>query len=132
DAYNRLTRLMTFLPPSWLRQPATVEFLSQVSYAMTQVTDRFSGTGIAIRLVITGHHQGQAATYLATATHPDTAEAVGYGTGSIAQLLLARQLSLPGVWPVEQVLPTSLFEKTLAERGSVVNGNVHLAQHSPH
>lgn len=129
DAYNRLTGLMTLLPPSWLRQPATVEFLSQVSYAMTQVTDRFSGTGIAIRLAITGHHQGQAITYLATATHPDTAEAAGYGTGSVAQLLLAGQLALPGVWPVEQVLPTSLFEKTLAERGLVINGKIHPSSH---
>lgn len=117
DIYNRLTGLMTQLPPSWLKQPAIVEFLSQVSYTMTQVSDRFSGTGIAMRLDIEGQHQGQTATYLATATHPDTAEAAGYGTGSIAQLILAGQLSRPGVWPVEQSLPTPLFEKTLAERG---------------
>ena len=117
DGYNRLTHAMTLLPGSWLKQPAVVEFLSQVSYAMTQVTDRFSGTGIAIRLVIKGQHQNQAATYQATATHPDTAEAAGYGTGSIAQLILAGKISLPGVWPVEQALPTPLFEKTLAERG---------------
>ena len=117
DIYNRLTGLMTRLPPSWLKQPATVEFLSQVSYAMTQVTDRFSGTGIAMRLAIEGQHQEKSVTYLATATHPDTAVAAGYGTGSIAQLILSGQLSLPGVWPVEQALPTPLFEKTLATRG---------------
>lgn len=116
DIYNRLTGLMTLLPPSWLKQQTTVEFLSQVSYAMTQVTDRFSGTGIAIRLAITGKYQGQSATYLATATHPDTATTAGYGTGSIAQLILSKQLAQPGVWPVEQVLPTPLFEKTLAAR----------------
>lgn len=126
DIYNRLTGLMTLLPPSWLQQPAIIEGLSQVSYAMTQVTDRFSGTGIAIRLAIQGQHQGQSATYLATATHPDTAVAAGYGTGSIAQLVLSRQLSLPGIWPVERALPTPLFEKTLAERGLGVNSTTCL------
>lgn len=125
DAYNRLTGLMTLLPSSWLQQPATVEFLSQVSYAMTQVTDRFSGTGIAMRLAIQGYHQEQAATYLATATHPDTAEAAGYGTGSVAQWLLAGQITRPGVWPVEQALPTTLFEKTLAERKLTIHGAIH-------
>ncbi|MBE9068706.1 saccharopine dehydrogenase NADP-binding domain-containing protein [Leptolyngbya cf. ectocarpi LEGE 11479] len=116
DIYNHLTSWMTLLPAGWLKTSAAIEFLSQVSYAMTQVTDRFSGTGIAMRLAIQGQHQGQSATYLATLTHPDTAEAAGYGTGSIAQLLLSGQLSLPGVWPVEQALPTSLFEQTLAAR----------------
>lgn len=124
DAYNRLTGLMTLLPPGWLQQSAVVEFLSQVSYAMTQVTDRFSGTGIALRLTLQGQHQGQPATYLATATHPDTAEAAGFGTGSVAQLVLAGQLSKPGVWPVEQVLPTELFEKTLAKRGLIIHQTI--------
>ncbi|MEA5463186.1 saccharopine dehydrogenase NADP-binding domain-containing protein [Leptothoe sp. PORK10 BA2] len=125
DAYNHLTGLMTFLPSSWLQQPTTIEFLSQVSYAMTQVTDRFSGTGIAMRLAIQGYHQDQAVTYLATATHPDTAEAAGYGTGSVAQLLLTGQITQPGVRPVEQVLPTTLFEKTLAERGLTIERAIH-------
>ncbi|MEO0867168.1 MAG: saccharopine dehydrogenase NADP-binding domain-containing protein [Cyanobacteria bacterium J06642_11] len=116
DFYNRLTGLMTRLPPSWLKHPAMVEFLSQVSHAMTQVTDRVSGTGIAMRLAITGEFAGKETTYLATATHPDTAAAAGYGTGSIAELMLNHQLSRPGVWPVEQVLPTPLFEETLAAR----------------
>lgn len=120
DVYNWLTGLMTLLPPGWLASPVVTEFLSQVSYAMTQVTDRFSGTGIAMRLAINGQRQGKPATYLATVTHPNTAEAAGYGTGSIAQLVLSGQLSLPGVWPVEQALPTVLFEKTLAERGLVI------------
>ncbi len=117
DVYNRLTKLMTLLPSPWLKQQTIVEFLAQISYAMTQVTNHFSSTGIAMRLAITGKHQGQSATYLATATHPDTAAAAGYGTGSIAQLVLSGQLSLPGVWPVEQALPTPLFEKMLTVRG---------------
>ena len=121
DFYNRLTGLMTRLPAGWLQSPVVIESLSQISYAMTQVTDRFSGTGIAMRLAIDGQHHGQAATYLATATYPDTAAAAGYGTGSVAQLVLSGQLSRPGVWPVEQALPTSLFEKTLAARGLMIN-----------
>ncbi|MEM6252737.1 MAG: saccharopine dehydrogenase NADP-binding domain-containing protein [Cyanobacteria bacterium P01_D01_bin.156] len=116
DGYNRLTGLMTHLPPSWLKNSTVVEFLSQVSYAMTQVSDRFSGTGIAMRLAIQGHRHGVPATYLATATHPDTAATAGYGTGSVAQLILDGRLVQPGVWPVEQALSTSLFEETLAER----------------
>ncbi|MDV3349096.1 saccharopine dehydrogenase NADP-binding domain-containing protein [Leptothoe sp. LEGE 181152] len=120
DIYNHLTSLMTLMPSTWLKQPAITEFLSQVSYAMTQVTDRFSGTGIAMRLALRGQSHGQAATYLATTTHPDTAAAAGYGTGSVAQLILSGQLSLPGVWPVERALPTSLFKETLAERGVTV------------
>ena len=126
DIYNRLMHLMMAMPPSWLKRPAMVEFLSQVSYAMTQVTDRFSGTGIAMRLAIQGQLHGKAATYLATATHSDTAEAAGYGTGRIAQLVLSGELSCPGVWPVERALPTVLFEKALAERGLVVDSRVCL------
>ena len=125
DIYNRLTHSMTLLPPSWLQQSTTIEFLSQVSYAMTQVTDRFSGTGITTRLAIQGQYQGQAATYLAHTTHPDTAEAAGYGAGSIAQLILSGQLSSPGVRLVESALPTPLFQKTLAMRGSTVDSTIH-------
>ena len=124
DLYNRLTGLMTLLPPAWLKR--SVEFLSQVSYAMTQVTDRFSGTGIAIRLEIKGQHQGQPATYLAMGTHSDTAEAAGYGTGSVAQLLLSGQLTKPGIWSVEQALPTGLFEQTLAERELTINRSINI------
>ena len=120
DVYNRLTGLMTLLPHGWLQRPAVVEFLSQVSYAMTQVTDRFSGTGIAMRLALQGYQQERPVTYLATATHADTAEAAGFGTGGVAELVLAGQLEKPGVWPVEQVLSTELFEETLAERGLTI------------
>ncbi|NEP62017.1 MAG: NAD-dependent epimerase/dehydratase family protein [Symploca sp. SIO2G7] len=119
DIYNRLTGLMTLLPPDWLQR--SIEFLSQVSYAMTQITDRFSGVGIAMRLTIQGQQQGQPVTYLAMVTHTDTAEAAGYGTGSVAQLVLSGQLVKPGVWPVEQALPTPLFEQTLAERGLTIS-----------
>lgn len=124
DIYNRLTGLITLVPSSWLRKNTVVEFLSHVSYVMTQVTDRFSGTGIAMRLTIQGDYQEQPTTYQATITHSDTAEAAGYGTGSVAQMILSNQLSLPGVWPIEKALPTPLFERTLAERGLKINSTL--------
>ncbi|MEO1400843.1 MAG: saccharopine dehydrogenase NADP-binding domain-containing protein [Cyanobacteria bacterium J06635_1] len=117
DYYNRLTGLMTKLPPGWLKQPIVVEALSKISYAMTQITDRFSGTGIAMRFAIAGIKDGAPKTYLVTATHPDTAQVAGHGTGSLAQLILSGQVHKPGIWPVEQCLSTSLFEQTMAQRG---------------
>ncbi|MEM8810013.1 MAG: saccharopine dehydrogenase, partial [Cyanobacteria bacterium P01_G01_bin.38] len=117
DYYNRLTGLMTKLPPGWLRQPIVIEALSKISYGMTQITDRFSGTGIAMRFAIAGIQDGKLQTYRVTATHPDTAQVAGYGTGSLAQLILSEQVHKPGVWPVEQCLATSLFEHAMAQRG---------------
>jgi saccharopine dehydrogenase-like NADP-dependent oxidoreductase len=53
--------------------------------------------------------------------HENTAIASGCGTGSIAQLLLEGKLKKPGVWPVEQALPTNLFEETMQSRGIKIN-----------
>ena len=118
DFYNRLTWLTAhWAPKSWLRRPETVEFLAQVSYRMTEVTDRFSGIDIAMRVEIAGEKAGRPARYCATVAHGDTAIAAGYGTGAIAQLILAEKLRKPGVWPVEQALSTDLFEQTLNQRG---------------
>ncbi|MEM9164710.1 MAG: saccharopine dehydrogenase, partial [Cyanobacteria bacterium P01_F01_bin.4] len=119
DYYNRLTGLMTQLPPGWLKQSLVIEALSKISYAMTQVTDRFSGTGIAMRFAISGIKDGAPQTYRVTATHADTAQVAGYGTGSLAQLILSGQVHKPGVWPVEQCLSTPLFEQTMTQRGLV-------------
>ncbi|MEO0455165.1 MAG: saccharopine dehydrogenase NADP-binding domain-containing protein [Cyanobacteria bacterium P01_A01_bin.114] len=116
DYYNHLTGLMTKLPPGWLRQPIVIEALSHISYAMTQVSDRFSGTGIAMRFAIAGLKNETQTTYLVTATHPDTAQVAGYGAGSVAQCILSGQLHKPGVWPVEQGLSTQLFEQTMTQR----------------
>ena len=117
DIYNHLTWLTARAPKPWLRRPETVEFLAQVSYRMTAVTDRFSGIDIAMRVDITGQKAGRPICYCATMAYGDTAIAAGYGTGSIAQLLLAGELQKPGVWPVEQALSTELFERTLQQRG---------------
>lgn len=117
DYYNHLTWLVAHrLPKAWLKSPTVIEFLSQVSYQMTRVTDRFSQTGIAMRVAIAGIQDGRPADYLCTFEHPDTARAAGHGTGSLAQLILSGQLQQPGVWPVEQALPTPLFQAMMAAR----------------
>ncbi|NJL85690.1 MAG: saccharopine dehydrogenase [Leptolyngbyaceae cyanobacterium SM1_1_3] len=120
--YNHLTWLMAHVAPkTWLRQPQTVEFLAQASHQMTQISDRFSGTGVAIRADILGQKAGRAAQYVSTLVHPDTAIAAGYGTGSVAQLILTGQLHQPGVWPVEQAVTTALFEQTMQQREVEIN-----------
>lgn len=120
DIYNHLTWLMAHrLPKAWLRQPALVEGLAHISYAMTQISDRFSGIGIAMEARLEGQHQGQPCVYRATFTHPNTAQAAGWGTGSIAQALLTGWQH-PGVWPVEQGWPTDQFLTTLQQRGGAI------------
>lgn len=118
DLYNHLTWLMARLPQAWLT-PARLETLAQISYAMTQVSDRFSGTGIAMRVDVTGQWQRQPTTTTLTFTHPDTAAAVGAGTGLVAQQILGgfRQ---PGVWPIEQTLSTHALTVGLEQRGLTV------------
>ncbi len=116
DYYNRLTQLMTRLPSGWLQHPATLEFLAQVSYRMTQITDRFTGQAIALRLEIQGTKDRKPATYLATFTHPDTAKVAGIGTGSIVEKILNRELYRPGIYTVEQVLDTALFRQLCNQR----------------
>jgi len=118
DFYNHLTWLMAHgVPKSWLRQPDTVELLADASYRMTEVTDRFSGIGIAMRVDIDGHRQGEPTQYTATFVHEDTAAAAGMGAGSVAQGMLSGALRRPGVWSVEQAVPTDYFQTMQARRG---------------
>ncbi|PSN18269.1 saccharopine dehydrogenase [filamentous cyanobacterium CCP5] len=117
DGYNHLTWLMAHaVPKDWLREPSNIESLAQVSYRMTQVSDRFTGTGIAMRVEVQGQHQGSPSTVTLTFTCPDTAYAAGAGAGCVAQLLLSGQLNQPGVWPVEQALTTPQFLSALEQR----------------
>ena len=117
DWYNHLTWITAHVfPEAWVSSPKGIEFFSQVSYAMTKVTDRFSGIGVAMRAEITGTKDGQPYTYCSTMVHPDTAIAAGAGTGSIVQLLLAGKLNQPGIYPVEQALSTDLFMQCMASR----------------
>lgn len=118
DFYNHLTWIAAHIfPPSWIKNPAGVEFLSHVSYRMTSVSDRFSGIGVAIRSEVTGHKDGKSSRVCSTLVHENTAVAAGAGTGSIAELMLTGQLNKPGVWPVEQALSTDLFKQTMQSRG---------------
>lgn len=116
--YNHVTWVLAhWLPRSWLQRQSVIEFLAWGSHRTTDVTDRFSGIGVAIRSEVRGQKAGQPASACSTLVQENTAIAAGCGTGSIAQLILSGQLRKPGVWPVEQVLPTDLFEQTMAARG---------------
>ena len=117
DWYNHLTWITAHVfPQAWVTSPKGIEFFAQVSYAMTKVTDRFSGIGVAMRVEITGLNCGQPDVYRSTMIHHDTAIAAGAGTGAIAQLILADKLKQPGIYPVEQALSTELFERGMNSR----------------
>jgi saccharopine dehydrogenase-like NADP-dependent oxidoreductase len=132
DVYNQITwALAHWLPKAWLQHPAVMEFLAWGSYTTTQLTDRFSGIGVAIRSQVSGQRQGQPGTVCSTLALPDTAMAAGYGTGSIAQLILSGELMQPGVWTVEECLPTSLFQATLAQRGVKVEQQIEAGYAKP-
>ncbi len=125
DFYNHLTwSVARWWHPWLLKQAPVIEFLSQVSHFMTDVTDNFSGIGVAIRSEVTGIKEGRATQVVSTLTHSNTAIAAGCGTGSIAELLLSGQLDQPGVWVVEQALPTDLFKQTLQKRGIQIQQSV--------
>jgi saccharopine dehydrogenase-like NADP-dependent oxidoreductase len=117
DFYNHLTWIAAHIfPSSWLENPKGIEFLAHVSHRMTDFTDRFSGIGVAIRSEVSGQKNGQPAKICSTLVHENTAIAAGYGTGTLAELMLAGKLKQPGVWPVEQALPTDLFLQVMASR----------------
>lgn len=122
DFYNHMTWITAHIFPKWLMQKrGTIEFLSHVSHFMTDVTNYFTGIGVAVRSEVIGQKNGQKTTCLSTLTHENTAVASGSGTGSIAELLLVGELKKPGVWAVEQALPTDLFVKTMESRGVNIN-----------
>lgn len=121
DFYNGLTWVAAhWFPKDWLRNSTLVEFLSQVSHTMTDFTDRFSGIGVSMRAEVRGRKDGRPGHFLSTLHHPNTTVACGLGTGGIAGLILAGALERPGVWTVEQILPTELFHKLEASRGLCV------------
>jgi saccharopine dehydrogenase-like NADP-dependent oxidoreductase len=125
DLYNLLTWTVARGWHPWLlRQPPAIEFLSRVSYAMTQVSDRLSGVGVAIRSEVTGLKDSQPTRVVSTLVQEHTAIAAGYGTGGVAQLLLSGQLDQPGVWVVEQALPSALFLATLHQRGVQIHQQI--------
>ncbi|MEM9537998.1 MAG: saccharopine dehydrogenase NADP-binding domain-containing protein [Cyanobacteria bacterium P01_E01_bin.42] len=113
--YNYLTWLTArFAPSSWLQK--NIEFLSRSAYKMTELTDPFSGVGMAMSVRVEGMKAGQKTTAFVNFFHPHTATAAGYGTGSVARSLLMGELDKPGVWPVEQALPTAIFQREMETR----------------
>jgi saccharopine dehydrogenase-like NADP-dependent oxidoreductase len=121
DFYNHLTwAVARFFPSRVLQNKVTIEFLSKVSYQMTQVTDQFTGIGVAMRAKVEGKKAGKAASICLSFAHENTVIAAGVGTGSIAQLLRSGALKKPGVWSVEEALPTPLFQQALECRGLVI------------
>ncbi|WP_017317954.1 saccharopine dehydrogenase family protein [Mastigocladopsis repens] len=118
DFYNHLTWIAAHIfPKPLMQQKGAIEFLAHVSHFMTDVTNRFSGIGVAVRSEITGLKDDREAVFCSSLVHENTAVASGCGTGSIAQLLLDRKLKKPGVSPVEEALPTDLFEQIMQSRG---------------
>lgn len=116
--YNYLTwSVARWWHPKLLRTKAVIEFLSYVSHFMTDVSDRFSGIGVAIRSEVTGEKNGQPARCVSTLIHPDTAVSAGVGTGTVAEMLLSGELKKPGVWAIEQALSTELFDLAMQRRG---------------
>jgi len=117
DFYNYLTAWVARGWHPWLlKQTVVIEFLSRVSHFMTDVSDRFSGVGVAIRSQVTGQKKGCPLTVGSTLVHPHTAVAAGCGAGSVVQLLLSGHLHQPGVWSVEESLSTDRFLQTLTQR----------------
>ncbi len=124
DFYNQLTWIAAHIFPKGLMQRrSTIEFLSHVSHFMTDVTNPFTGIGVAVRAEVTGQKDGKTAVYCADLVYENTALASGCGTGSIAQLLLDGKLKKPGVAPVEAALPTDLFVETMESRGITIAHN---------
>jgi saccharopine dehydrogenase-like NADP-dependent oxidoreductase len=118
DLYNHLTWIAAHIFPSaWIENHEGIEFFSRVSYAMTSVSDRFSGIGVAIRAEISGFKNEEKVKYCSTMVHENTAIAAGFGAGSVAQLILEERLKKPGIWAIEQALPTNLFEEVMSNRG---------------
>jgi saccharopine dehydrogenase-like NADP-dependent oxidoreductase len=117
DFYNYMTYAVArWFPKALMRHPYFVEGLAQIGYKMTAISDRWSGTGVAVQAEVTGARRGEPVVYRATLVHGNAAIATGCGTGSVAQLMLSGQLHQPGVWAVEEILPTHLFTQTLEER----------------
>jgi saccharopine dehydrogenase-like NADP-dependent oxidoreductase len=117
DLYNHLTWMVAnWFPAAVIQQRQVIQVLSSVSRVMTSISDRFSGTGVAMRAEVKGQKDGKPTCYSYTFTHSDAATATGQGAGSIAQFILSGELQKPGVWTVDQALPTSLFEKAMQLR----------------
>jgi saccharopine dehydrogenase-like NADP-dependent oxidoreductase len=124
DFYNYLTAAVArFCPAALLQNPTAIEFLSRVSFGMTQVSDRWSGVGVAMRARVVagggnlGDSSGSPVIAEATLCHDDTARAAGIGAGSVAAAVLTGEITTPGVRTVEDSVSTAIFERAIADSG---------------
>ncbi len=117
DFYNHLTWSVAHLfPAQLLKNNKIIEFLSQISYNMTNITDKFTGVGVAMRVEVTGKKDGKNAAVSSTFYHENTAYVAGCGTGMIAQLILSGKINQFGVFPVEKILSSDLFNQMCKSR----------------
>ncbi|ANV84007.1 saccharopine dehydrogenase [Picosynechococcus sp. PCC 7003] len=107
--YNQLTRAITLLPEPLRQHPRIIQGLSKISYGMTKLTDSFTGVGVAMRAIVSGTKDGTPQQVTVDFVHEHTAIAAGLGVAIVAELLLTEQVSKPGLFPVEQMIPTELF-----------------------
>jgi saccharopine dehydrogenase-like NADP-dependent oxidoreductase len=121
DMYNHLTRAMTLLPFGLLKNRRVINALSKISYGMTQVSDRLTGVGVAMRAIITGTKDGQPMQVQVNFVHDHTAIAAGQGVGMVAELLLTQQITQKGLYPIEQVIPSNLFLDMAKKRNLTIN-----------
>ena len=96
DLYNYLTGLVAKAPSPWIQNPTIIEFLSQVSYKMTQISDRFSGIGLAMKATVTGIKNNQVYQSISAFYCDDTAYCAGQGAGMIAELILQQKIIKSG------------------------------------
>jgi saccharopine dehydrogenase-like NADP-dependent oxidoreductase len=126
DFYNHLTWMAAhWFPPALMRQPAAIDFLSRTSARMTSITDRFSGTGVAVKVEVIGQKDGRCVGYYAGIVGNDAAIATGCGAGIIAELILSGKIAKPGVWTPEQVLPTNLFREAMQSRDMAIEQGIY-------
>ena len=121
DIYNQLTCAMTLLPAGVLKNPKVIQGLSKISYGMTQVSDRLTGVGVAMRAIITGTKDNQPTKVTVDFVHENTAIVAGQGVGLIAELLLDQCITQEGLYPVEQIIPSDLFLELAEKRGLQVD-----------
>lgn len=100
-------RVVRLWHPKLLKSRQVIESLARISYAITQISDRFSRIEVAMRCV-------------STMLHSNTACAAGIGTGTIAELLLSGTLKKPGVWTPEQAVSALMFEVAMQSRGVAI------------
>ncbi|ANV87159.1 saccharopine dehydrogenase family protein [Picosynechococcus sp. PCC 7117] len=107
--YNQLTRAMTLLPESLRQHPRIIQGLSKIGYGMTKLTDSFTGVGVAMRAIVSGIKDATPQQVTVDFVHEHTAIAAGLGVVLVAELVLSEQINQPGLYPVEQIIPSDLF-----------------------